>query len=92
MNNATPANRWPKSKMDPDLLKVVQQFGFKNVLENLRTYCAMQADDAAAEGCTGVGWLDLHDSIDEIIPADVDALFGSHWSEIPSDADAWRHA
>ena len=36
MNNATPANRWPKSKMDPDLLKVVQKFGFKNVLEKLK--------------------------------------------------------
>ena len=81
MNNATPANRWPKSKMDPDLLKVVQQFGFKNVLENLRTYCNMQADDAVSEGCTGMGWLELHDAIDEIIPADVDALFGDEAPE-----------
>lgn len=80
-------------KLDTALAQEFRKHSLRHILENLREHCYHKAQEASADGCTGGGWLEMFDRIDEIIPSgSEDDLFGRHWSEIPSDADAWRHA
>jgi len=80
-----------KTTVDTDLAQVFRRHSLRHLLEQLREHCYNKAEEAAADGCSGGGWLEMFDRIDEIIPTgNEDDLFGNHWSEVPSDKDAWR--
>jgi len=69
---ASPARHQPPV-VDPSLAQVFRRVGVKHLLEQLRDYCHTQGEGAFADGCSGMGWYELHDAIDEIIPAGNDS-------------------
>lgn len=59
----------PSPAMDPALLQTVRRLGMRQTLQMLRDYCHDQGELAFDEGFTGMGWYELHDYIDDVIPA-----------------------
>ena len=59
----------PAPAMDPALLQTVRRLGMRATLTMLRDYCHDQGESAFDDGHTGMGWYEMHDAIDDIIPA-----------------------
>lgn len=68
--------------MNPALRFIIQQQGIASMLRDLRDYCHERSNDASRSGHSGMGWYDLSQSIDGIIPSRTDEqLDGPHHSE-----------
>ena len=59
----------PSPAMDAELLQTVRRLGLRSTLQMLRDYCHDQGESAFDDGHTGMGWYEMHDAIDDIIPA-----------------------
>jgi hypothetical protein len=59
--------------INPELLQVFRDWGVNGLLTQLRDYCHLQGESSFDSGYTGTGWYEMHDRIDNIIPAGRDA-------------------
>lgn len=83
--------------INPGLMQVFQDWGVAGLLTQLRDYCHMQGESSWDSGYTGAGWYDMHDRIDNIIPAGKDAdLDGDPVDNKPAfvsfNPSAWRRS
>lgn len=58
--------------IDEDLAQVFRRYSARKLLEQYREHCANEAAVARQEGFTGRGWQELHDQIEDILPAVLD--------------------
>lgn len=63
-------------------LQALRRAGVSQFLRELRDYCHERSNEASRSGHSGMGWYDLSQSIDGIIPSRTDEqLDGPHHSE-----------
>jgi len=58
--------------IDEDLAQVFRRYSARKLLEQYREHCANEAAVARQNGYTGRGWEELHDQIEDILPAVID--------------------
>lgn len=58
--------------IDEDLAQVFRRYSARKLLEQYREHCAHEAAVARQDGYTGRGWQELHDQIEDILPAVLD--------------------
>ena len=58
--------------IDEDLAQVFRRYSARKLLEQFREHCAKEAAVARLGGYTGRGWQELHDQIEDILPAVLD--------------------
>jgi len=58
--------------IDEDLAQVFRRYSARKLLEQYREHCANEASVARTNGYTGRGWEELHDQIEDILPAVID--------------------
>ena len=58
--------------IDEDLAQIFRRYSARKLLEQYREHCATEAKVARQDGYTGRGWEDLHDQIEDILPAVLD--------------------
>jgi hypothetical protein len=70
MDQTPVARRQPD--LDPDLAQLLRRYSARKLLEGFRAHCYREAQCAQQDGYTGLGWLELYDQIEEIMPSDTD--------------------
>ena len=71
--------------IDEDLAQVFRRYSARRLLEQYREHCANEAAVARQNGYTGRGWEELHDQIEDILPAVIDdQLAGDEIEQAPS--------
>jgi len=70
MDQTPVARRQPD--LDPDLAQLLRRYSARKLLEGFRDHCYREAQGAQQDGYTGLGWLELHDQIEDILPAVID--------------------
>ncbi len=71
--------------IDEDLAQVFKRYSARKLLEQYREHCASEAAVARQDGYTGRGWEELHDQIEDILPAVLDdELVGDAVEQAPS--------
>ncbi len=58
--------------IDEDLAQIFRRYSARKLLEQYREHCANEAAVARTNGYTGRGWEELHDQIEDILPAVID--------------------
>ena len=58
--------------IDEDLAQIFRRYSARKLLEQYREHCANEAKVARQDGYTGRGWQELHDQIEDILPAVLD--------------------
>ena len=58
-----------KPDLDPDLAQMFRRYSARKLLEGFRDYCYAEAQSAQADGFDGMGWLELQDQIEDILPS-----------------------
>jgi hypothetical protein len=82
MNKAPITRREPDA--DPDLAQTLRRYSARKLLEGFRDHCYAEAQAARANGFDGMGWLDLHDQIEDILPGVLDdQLAGDEVEQAP---------
>jgi len=61
-----------KPDLDPDLAQMFRRYSARKLLEGFRDYCYAEAQSARADGYSGMGWLELQDQIEDILPGVLD--------------------
>lgn len=81
--NKTPVTRRAPDA-DPDLAQVLRRYSAKKLLAALRDHCYAEAQAARMDGFSGLGWLELHDQLEDIMPGVIDEqLVGEMIEEEP---------
>ena len=62
--------------IDEELAQVFRRYSARKLLEQFREHCGHEAVVARLDGFTGRGWTELHDQIEDILPAVLDDLVG----------------
>jgi len=71
--------------IDEDLAQVFRRYSARRLLEQYREHCANEAAIARQDGYTGRGWEELHDQIEDILPAVIDdQLAGDEIEQAPT--------
>jgi hypothetical protein len=76
---AAPAPARYKPVLSAEHRALIERHGVRSLMLSLCLYAFEKADEASRDGLTGAGWYDLGGSIDEIVPADEDALWGEEF-------------
>ena len=58
--------------IDEDLAQIFCRYSARKLLEQYREHCGHEAAMARLGGYTGRGWQELHDQIEDILPAVLD--------------------
>ena len=69
--------------IDEDLAQVFRRYSARRLLEQYREHCANEAAVARQNGYTGRGWEELHDQIEDILPAVIDDQLAGDQVEQP---------
>jgi hypothetical protein len=71
--------------IDEELAQVFRRYSARKLLEQYREHCANEAAMARQDGYTGRGWEELHDQIEDILPAVIDdQLVGDEIEQAPT--------
>ena len=83
MDQTPVARRQPD--LDPDLAQLLRRYSARKLLEGFRDHCYWEAQCAKQDGYTGIGWLELHDQIEDIVPLETDEqLCGNETEQQPT--------
>lgn len=70
MNKTPAARRAPDA--DPELAQVFRRYSARKLVAALRDHCYSEAQIARLDGFSGMGWLELHDQLEDIMPGVID--------------------
>jgi hypothetical protein len=70
MDQTPVARRQPD--FDPDLIQVFRRYNARKLVAALRDHCYAEAQFCQQDGYTGMGWLELHDQLEDIMPSVLD--------------------
>jgi hypothetical protein len=74
-----------QADFDPDLAKMLRNYSARKLVSALRDHCYAEARFAQQDGYTGLGWLELYDQLEEIMPSDTDEqLCGNEVEQAPT--------
>jgi len=74
-----------QADFDPDLAKMLRNYSARKLVSALRDHCYAEAQFAQQDGYTGLGWLELYDQLEEIMPSDTDEqLCGNEVEQAPT--------
>ena len=65
-----------------ELAQIIRAYGARKVIEALRDHCYSEAQWCKQDGLTGLGWLELYDTLEESVPVSDDALCGDVAAEV----------
>ena len=54
---------------DPDLAQVFRRYSARKLMAALRDHCYSEAQIARLDGFSGMGWLELHDHLEDLMPS-----------------------